>query len=358
MSSAYDTQINSLTAALSDLNTSLSNVTDSDALVEDDTGTHYQTTYTYFYVPSTPGAANTSADDSGLGTLLRLGEYADVEQTAYNAGADTYSAYFPAQHIADESGDAIYTNAAGGGKGILMACDGRILIRGGEKFYLNPKGAMHIQSDEGAITIQSGTDTNGNEQDINLIAGANGLGDLNTTVRKDTKTVDGEQYEKVSSVSRKYYEANKYEIYHANSYKEVHAHTDTRHYGTYFKMFCGGNIQVKIAAEFIFNLAFSLNVEPITKITFYLLKTDIGLVKTDILAWKTEIKEGELKVLGATFRSKAVKVDTTATEATATPVKASTGGITAEQIAAECANVNVKSMISLWEAKIASTAQI
>ncbi|GAA0783450.1 hypothetical protein E1180_04910 [Roseibium denhamense] len=335
----------------------LKTLTDEDALVQDDTGTHYQTTYTYFYVPASAGSASSSTDDSGLGTLLRLGEYSDVEETAYNAGSDIYSAYYPAQHIEDESAAAIYTNAAGGGKGILMACDGRILVRGGEKMYLNTAGNIHVQSDEGSVTIESGTDSNSAAQNIYLIA-ADGNGDLETTVFKDTKTVNGEQYEKVTSVSRKYYEANKYDIYHAEQYKEVHEKTTSIHHAENHKFFYGGALSIKFAGEFIFTLAVSLNIEPISKITLYALKTDIGIAKIDILAFKTEIKDGKFSFMKASFKGKAVEAKTTAVKAESTPVKAGTGMVTAEQIQADCKNVNVKAMIAAWEAKIASTAQI
>lgn len=109
--------------------------TDDRALMQADTGSHYQSVYSYFYVPETVGADTRTDDDAGLGVFLRLGEYADQEETARLAG--TTASYYPAQHISDEGDEAqAVTNAAGGGRGILLACDGRALIRSAEKMYL------------------------------------------------------------------------------------------------------------------------------------------------------------------------------------------------------------------------------
>lgn len=355
--SDLEDEIDDLQSQINSLTGNLNSVSNSHALVNSDTGTHYQSTYTYFYVPGSSTNSTTTIDDSGLGTILRLGEYADIEETAYNAGSGTYSAYYPAQHIADESGTAIYTNAAGGGKGILMACDGRILVKSGEKMYLNTTGNIHVQSAEGSVTVKSGTKA-GTAQNIYIIA-ADGKGDLETTVYKDKRTVNGEQYENVTDVSRKYYTANKYEIYHSDQYKEVYGTTKSTQWGIDRKYFMGGTLSCKLAAEFAITLAVSVAVDPITKFSFYGMKLDCGFWKIDfVLGFKTEIKNGHIETSPFAFKSKAVEVKANATKAEAIPVKASTGGVTAEQIAAECANVSVKSMIALWEAKIASTAQI
>jgi len=222
-------QLTSTVSTLSDQVSDLQGYTSSDALVDADTGTHYQTTYTYFYVPKTLGADGTSSDDdSGLGAFIRLGEYSDMEEAAYNG--NTYTDYYPDQHIAAESDTSIYTNAAGGGKGILMACDGRMLVRAGKKLYVNADDAIDIESTNSTIRIKSG-----DSQNISIIAGNetdnSKRGKVDITAKTYTRDVNGEEYTKVTSVSRKYYEAASYSIYHASSYKEIWSRTDTLHLG-------------------------------------------------------------------------------------------------------------------------------
>lgn len=332
--------------------------TNSSAIVEEDSGTHYQTAYTYFYVPGVSVDPELSTDDTDMGAILRLGEYSDLEETAYGNGSQVYSTYFPTQHIVDESGDTIYKNASGGGKGILMACDGRLLIRTGEKLYIGATGALNIKSDESEITIQSGTSSSGTDQDINLIAGSNGQGALNTTVYKDVKTVNGEQYEVVTSASHKLYKADIVQIIEADYIKHIKGNTYTLHQGSHMHIFKGDRINLKLAAETNFNVSGALTLTTAGAVVFYALGTAIGLIKTDIVAYKTEIEDGSLKVLGATFQSTAVAAETKNIVATQTPVATFTRGVSAEQIAAETKNVNVKALIGMWESKIASTVQI
>ncbi|MTI42561.1 hypothetical protein JM93_04331 [Roseibium hamelinense] len=326
-----------------------------DALVDADSGTHYQTTYTYFYVPTAANDSTLTSDDSGLGTFLRLGEYSDIEQSAFSNSAQ--ASYYPAQHIADESGDSVYKNAAGGGKGILMACDGRMLVRVGEKLYINSDDAIHIESTNSTVTI-----TSGDSQDITICAGDSSdnskRGDITTTSKKYTKDVDGEEYTRVTSVSRKYYEANKYDIYKAEQYKEVYEKTTTMQHATSHKFFYGGAMSIKLSGEFVFTLSVILNIEPISKITLYGAKFDIGVWKLDVCSWKTETKGGHFTTNGTSNWVSAVKTDTNATEANTSAVEVQTSATTAETSAVETESKSVKSLIAFWEAKIASTAQI
>ncbi len=321
----------------------------------DNAGTNYQTTYTYFYVPADIADPTSSADDSGLGAFIRLGEYSDIEEESYTNG--DYEDYYPAEQVREESGDDVYKKAAGGSKGILLSCEGRMLVKSGEKLFINADDDINIESSGGAISITSGTDGDGKPQDI-LISAANGKGNVTQKYYKSTITVEGEDYEKVTSVSRKYYEANKYEIYHADSFKEVYANTTSIQHGGNLKYFMGGTVSLKLAGEFNLALAAVLDIAALTKFAFWGVKFDCGILKIDFCSWKMEVKEGKVSMSGSNFKAKAVKVDTSATSAKADGVAVQSRATEANANAVEAKTGNVKALIALWEAKIASTAQI
>jgi len=86
----------------------------------------------------------TSSSNDKVGAFLRLGEYSDVEQRVFEN--DHQDDLFPAKHISDEGNDtSVYTNAAGGSEGIMLSCDGRLLMKADERMYLET-GEYHQKS--------------------------------------------------------------------------------------------------------------------------------------------------------------------------------------------------------------------
>ncbi|MBS8262611.1 hypothetical protein DYI23_20465 [Roseibium polysiphoniae] len=327
---ALETTNNAQSNQIAALNQALSNRTDDQALMQSDTGTHYQNTYTYFYVPATVGDGSTTSDDAGLGAILRLGQYSDMEQSAYNAGEAAYAGYFPAHQIETETDAGIYTNAAGGRNGILLACDGRILVKAGEKMSINATSDIHLESTEGTVTIESGTNTDGVAQNI-YIAAADGLGDIEQSYYKSKITINGEEYTKTTSVSRKYYEHNKYEIYKADSFKEIYANTSSTHHGGSSKLFMGGKVSLKLAAEFHMSLAAVVSISVLTKLNLYGWKFDVGHYKFDICQIKAEIKKDKVEItanevtasnVGAMLKNVGADMGTTAVKAVSTVAEA------------------------------------
>ncbi|WP_289036556.1 hypothetical protein [uncultured Roseibium sp.] len=333
---ALETTNNAQSNQIAALNQTLSDRTDDQALMQDDTGVHYQNTYTYFYVPANVGDGSTTSDDAGLGAILRLGQYSDMEQSAYNAGEAAYSDYFPVHQIETETDAAIYTNAAGGGNGILLACDGRILVKAGEKMSINATSDIHLESTEGTVTIESGTNTDGVAQNI-YIAAADGLGDVEQSYYKSKITINGEEYTKTTSVSRKYYEHNKYEIYKADSFKEIYANTSSIHHGGSSKLFMGGKFSLKLSAEFHMSLAAIVNISALTKLNLYGFKFDIGVFKLDICNWKAELKAQKMGVTtnGIELEAISTKLKNIGTEIGTTAVKAISTVAEATSVVAE-----------------------
>lgn len=124
----------------------------------------------YFYIPKT--VAGNPANNSALGTVLRLGGYTDDEANVANqtstvegqtvttkVGLDDKAAeIYPPQHVTDEGSNAS-RHAAGvphaTSQGILLTCDGRILVRSGEKTYIHSGDDLDIQSGK-KISMKAG----------------------------------------------------------------------------------------------------------------------------------------------------------------------------------------------------------
>jgi len=141
--------------------------------------------HAYLYVPRVPANSDEVSDNIDLGAILRLDSYSDLESQAHRLQEDQKH-YYPVQHIQDEGGlgnEAIYKNAAGSdsGKhhGILLACDGRVLLKSGEKMYVesgdqNVKVNGNYKLDAtGSVTVAAGeavSVTSADKQKITLNA--------------------------------------------------------------------------------------------------------------------------------------------------------------------------------------------
>ena len=121
----------------------------------------------YLFVPSAADNATTAsnrANRTGIdeskspGSYFRLGSYSDMEAAA---STNEQALFYPRQHIMDSGNTqaANYRNADGEGDnysaGIMLACNGRVLIRSEERTYIHSKKKIHVDSDE-EIGIKSG----------------------------------------------------------------------------------------------------------------------------------------------------------------------------------------------------------
>lgn len=234
-----------------------------DKPVKENTGTHFQNRYTYYYIPKTKAVA--ASPDSGVGAFFRLGGYSDEEQTQ-TAAQDSF---YPAEHILDEGGAgqaSVYEKAAGPAPvtshGILLACDGRILVKAGEKMYVE-SGPFH-QKTNGTHTIEAETDTvirsangkisivSGTGKDILLDAGGDSKGDFQLIAQKSTSDIKGDD-----STTR-----------HGNTYSLHHGRTDSFFLGGKsafslagsFALTTGIDLTIKVGLFFGFNIAGSFTV--------------------------------------------------------------------------------------------------
>lgn len=140
-----------------------------------------------------PSKTNSPSHDK-VGAFFRLGEYSDVEQRVYDHSHQ--SDLFPAQHITDEGNDSsVYTNAAGGSEGIMMSCDGRLLVKAAERMYLET-GDYHQQSRGNHTLDVDGTQTTAIQNHYNLSTETGDMtvssaGKLKVTCQKEERKIKG-----------------------------------------------------------------------------------------------------------------------------------------------------------------------
>ncbi|GAA0783334.1 hypothetical protein E1180_02735 [Roseibium denhamense] len=295
---------------------------------------------TYLYVPA---HQDEDAESHGLGAFFRLGEYSEVEQAAFNASED--DRFYPNQHISDEGGAAaVYTNAAGGTDGIMLACDGRFLIKAGEKLYIESadysqqvngnytvdidgtavmqvSDAVEITSEESTVTISSGTNKN-----ITLSAG-NGTGVIETNAKEETKNIAGDSYEYNSGNTKSFTEGNSIDLT----------------FGGSLSIFGGGDLSIGMGATMEVNATVAVGIAAVTVdvvgVAAEVTGSEVDLkelavkLKTLVVTNETlaaKIKQVEAAISTLKAESTTVKAAQTTVAADSETVKAKTGGVTAD----------------------------
>ena len=285
-------------------------VSPADPTASQSSGTAFQNKSTYLYVPSSFGADKTSGNDDSRtpGSYFRLGGYSNLENSAPTAlTAAEKSAFYPRQHITDETAggvDTVVTNAAGKAptdSGIMLACNGRVLVRSAEKIYVHSAGNAHLETDKD-LTVKTGGSANvnatgpvnihssdavsiksGTGKHINIIA-AGGTGNIEIAARKSTTTINGNSYEKVTKDSYKYMQANSY------SYM------------------LGGSVGVTLGGKFSYWLGVSLTINTSVDMTISAsVSISLGLVSIGFTASSITISDFSHKA--TLFESESVGID-------------------------------------------------
>lgn len=280
----------------------------------------------HLFVPYSAGTnARSTADDTRKpGAYFRLGGYSGIETAAIAADStqpgsgDNLANFYPRQHLKDSGANAVEFAAGEGSSykgGIMLSCDGRMLLRAGEKFYLHSKSAMHVDTEStltvyaaDAIKVQSAVSMTLQTDNAGpiLITADGGKGSITQKSVKSLKEVNGNDYTYVTADSYTYTKADSY------SYRLGRQESVTL--GGTLSLFIGGTMAVNVGATLSIKLAYDA--------TIYLGKLDLGITKIDFCTFKTEIKAG--------------KIETTATNVTSTlvtsglnAIEAKTGAITA-----------------------------
>jgi len=294
-------------------------------------GTSYQTAHTYFFVPANCGADTLSTDDDAdvPGALLRLGGYSDLEATA---SRNDLEGFYPAQFMNDADSDPVAASGDGSidgsvlvaagtegvgaddgpafsnsSKGILLSADGNILIRAGEKTYIQSVGAMHVDVDDaltvetaGRIVVSSEDEIElrtGNEKNIVLSADG-GKGDVDITSQNETRNCFGKSTEVVKDDKYTYFQADEFKI----------------QMGRINQIILGGKFHIWIGATISIRAAIDTQIDLLGKFKYWTLKFDFGLFKFDFYMRKIEFKEGKVSVGAWTLKSTAAKVESDVVE--------------------------------------------
>ncbi|GAA0780317.1 hypothetical protein E1180_08265 [Roseibium denhamense] len=254
---------------------------------------------TYIYVPGETDEETASADDVRLGAVFRLGEYSDLEESAHAAGQQ--AAYYPAQHVEDAgSTDRALHTADGGSQGILLACDGRVLIKSNEKMYVETEafhqranGPLSIESEgpmtlettgAGApVTIASAQDTvtvqSGPSKDIILDAG-DGTGDLIENVATATRTINGNDFTVTKGATRTWRE------------------------GSSTNFFWGANTNVSAGSGFFLSMGADIFIKPLMALSMTTLNVGITGASFSMTGKSVDLKDTVLEIRGIETKSK------------------------------------------------------
>ncbi|GGB43153.1 hypothetical protein GCM10011316_13900 [Roseibium aquae] len=259
-----------------------------------------------FFVPYN---VDVDAEVDELGAILRLGEYSDVEEVVRRDGYD--DEYYPQQHIEDagQAGKRSTELASGEDryqKGILLACDGRFLIKTREKMYTDTadyhrrtRGTYKLVIDDtytvtvsGDISITSGTgniNVKASAGDVAIESGTN----KDITLRAGTSTSGG--------ATGMIYEYSK------GHYKEIDGHEykvsqteNTFTTGTSSNFFFGAKSTVNGDADFTLTVGPSATVKPV-------LNLSITGVSVSYTASSIDLKNVYCNVRGIQTSSEALK---------------------------------------------------
>mgnify|MGYP000091378208 CR=1 FL=1 len=309
-------------------------------------GVSYQTAHTYFFVPSDFGSSQISANDdtNTPGAILRLGGYSDLEAAASDSDLDKF---YPAQYRTDINSDSqvntassptlekdVFYAAGSGGeasstdpntnvttyantsKGILLSAAGNILIRSGEKTYVQSVGAMDVDVDDAltitvddqvtvksglAITLETGrasgitysTDDQGAVTDKNIYISADaGNADLEEVSNNSQRKCFGTSTDVVTSDKYTYFQADEFKI----------------QMGRINQIILGGKFHIWIGATISIRAAIDTQIDLLGKFKYWTLKFDFGLFKFDFYMKKIEFKEGKVSVGAWTLKKKVAEV--------------------------------------------------
>ncbi|AYG61886.1 hypothetical protein [Rhizobium jaguaris] len=295
----------------------MTDASSSSVSVSDTSGTAYQNSSTYLFVPGALGKDSTVAtdDSSTPGSYFRLGSYSDMETGAQKNGANR-ALFFPRDHVKDETSNGSQSV----GKGILLACNGRLLMRSSDQTYLHSTGSINIDTedklnvhaDKDILVTSNETITIQNAQSkaITIIAG-NGQGNLTTKGLQATIEINGNEFKSTTSDSFSYYRCNVY-TYKLGGMVDVTL-------GGKFSYWLGDALSITTSIDLTISLSIAM--------TLYVVKVDIGLIKVDFVRNKYEMKEGKFVAAKANFFIFGAKAETTVTKADETAVSNETKAV-------------------------------
>ncbi|MGV2976954.1 hypothetical protein AB1P65_15990 [Roseibium alexandrii] len=269
------------------------------------------TRYQYFFVPSHQKEEDDADCATKPGAFLRLGSYSDIEEESAQSD-NGVSAYYPSRHIASETGDRVYKHAAGPRAaqscGITMACDGRVLIKSDEKFFIETTDLVDIHcgkeiqitADTGPITAETGDQFSiAANKKVSIRSGAI-LGEAYVTSEENTSGDTGIEIIANEGNSNAFLEANDI-VTHAHGAKTTHVdgtqtnvvRSDTLNdtWGNARSIFRGSNMSLYFAGGLSYRASASLNVSTSIDLNVLMMDFKFALSKFEMVKWKIDMKE-------------------------------------------------------------------
>ncbi|MGS4885800.1 hypothetical protein [Roseibium sp. MB-4] len=269
------------------------------------------TRYQYFFVPSHQKEEDDTECVTKPGAFLRLGSYSDIEEESAQSD-NGVAAYYPSRHIANETGDRVYKNAAGPRAaqscGITMACDGRVLIKSEEKFFVETTDLVDIHcgkeivitADTGPITAETGDQFSvAANKKVSLHSGA-ATSDNYVPSDKNTSGEKGVEIIANEGNSNAFLEAKDI-VTHAHGAKTTHVdgtqtnvvRSDTLNdtWGNARTIFRGSNMSLYFAGGLSYRASASLNISTSIDLNFLMTDIKFTLGKFEMVKWHIDMKE-------------------------------------------------------------------
>ncbi|MDL2408875.1 hypothetical protein PY650_25185 [Rhizobium calliandrae] len=308
----------------------------------DETKTSVQGSSAHLFVPSAGPTQSVADSARQRGAYLRLGGYSGLEKALASpnkkGSADSTASFYPRQHITDAGANAV-EHAAGDStaaykSGIMLACDGRMLMRTGERFYLHAASAMHVDT-ESTLTVFAADDISvTSDSSISIqtknakpitISADGGAGDVEIKARTETRNVDGHSYEYITKDKHTFTEADTY------AYKLGYSESVTL--GSSSSFFFGSTYSYKVSTEITITLG--------TLMLFYARKFELGVLKIDFVKHKLEYKEGNLSYAHWSSKARNIYVNAAAVDTNTAAVKKDHAAVDSQTKGVESANNGV-----------------
>ena len=273
------------------------------------------TRYQYFFVPSHQKEEDDAECVTKPGAFLRLGSYSDIEEESAQSD-NGVAAYYPSRHIASEAGDRVYKNAAGPRAaqscGITMACDGRVLIKSDEKFFVETTDLVDIHcgkeivitADTGPITAETGDQFSvAANKKVSLHSGAS-TSDNYVPSGKNTSGEKGVEIIANEGNSNAFLEAKDI-VTHAHGAKTTHVdgtqtnvvRSDTLDdtWGNARSIFRGSNLSLYFAGGLSYRASASLNISTSIDLDMFMTHFKFSICDFEMIKWFVDMKDVAFK---------------------------------------------------------------
>jgi len=313
--------------------------------------TLYAKPHVYFLVPYN---VDVEAEEDELGAMFRLGEYSDVEETARADGF--IDEYYPEQHIEDAEAAGKTSTAIAAGekdfaKGILLACDGRILLKSRGKMYSDTadyhrrtRGTYKLVIDDTyTVTVSGDVSITSTTGDINVKASAGDIA-VQSGTNKDIIFRAGTDSD--SGATGKIYEYSKGHVKKIDGQSYTVAEEENTYTtGTSNNFFFGATSTIKASAEFALTMGAAAEVKP-------MISLGLSGVEISYAASSVDLKDVYCKIRGIQTESQALKSEINALKSDIATIASETQSVKASTQAVQSDTRSIKTTVGNLQADV------